>query len=80
VTADGAPIVRDMDYFAPGVKLDRDSRILADERRTEEFGFDVGAGATAYVTVKLHYIHSPMGTEENRTHLTFLSEKRVLRP
>jgi hypothetical protein len=80
VAADGAPIVRDMDYFAPGVELDRDSRIRADERRMEEFGFDVGADATAYVTVKLHYIHSPLGTEEARTDLTFLSEKRVLLP
>jgi hypothetical protein len=80
VTADGTPVTRDMDYFSPGVELGRDSRIRPDERRVEELGFDVGAEATAYVTVKLRYIHSPLGTEEGRTDLTFLSEKRVLRP
>jgi hypothetical protein len=76
----GKTIKQDLEFFTGGVRFLADTRIQPDEKRTEEFRFPLPAEATAYVTVKLHYEHAPRGTEEDRTWLTFLSEKRVVRP
>ena len=76
--AAGTRITRDSGYFARGVKLDSDNRIAPDETRTEVFRFPVSPSATAYIDVRLQYEHSPMGGEEGRTRITFLSEKRTL--
>jgi hypothetical protein len=78
--ADGGAITRDSSYFARGVRLVSDTRLKADEERTERFRFKVPADATAYVTVKLQYEHAPTGTDENRTSITFFSEERALLP
>ncbi len=78
--AAGKPIVRDSGFFASGVKPGPDTRIQADERRIETFRFPLPARVTAYLAVRLHYEHAPRGTEEDRTFLTFVSEKRVIRP
>jgi hypothetical protein len=79
-TAGGGSITRDSAYFARGVKLLSDTRLQADEERTEHFRFKVPTNATAFVTVKLVYEHAPTGTDENRTSLTFFSEERTLLP
>lgn len=76
---DGNRIVRDSGYFAPGVQLESDSRIQPDETRIERFRFAIPAEATVDLHVQLHYEHAPMGTEEGRTYLTFLSERRFLK-
>jgi cytochrome c2 len=76
----GATITSDSKYFTKGLKLETDTRIQADERRTETFSFPVPASATAHVTLKLHYEHAPMGGPENRTWLTFYTENRTLPP
>jgi len=73
-------ITRDSKYFTKGLKLEADTRIQADERRTETFCFPLPASATAHVTLKLHYEHAPTGGPENRTWLTFYSENRTLPP
>ena len=78
--AQGATITRDSKYFTKGLKLASDTRIQADEKRTEVFSFPVPASATAHVTLKLHYEHAPTGGPENRTWLTFYSENRTLPP
>lgn len=78
--ASGDTIVRDGDCFARGVQLEEDSRIGADEERIEEFRFPVAVSATAFLTLKLIYEHSPMGDDENRIRLTFYSEDRTLTP
>jgi hypothetical protein len=78
--AAGKDLVRDSAYFAKGVRLVSDTRIKADERRSEEFAFPVAAGATAYVTVKLHYEHKPTGDDENGTWITFFSADRTVAP
>jgi hypothetical protein len=80
VDAEGKPILRDSAFFAKGVRLKEDTRIKPDERRVENFHFDVPAGATAFLTLKLHYEHAPMGNEQNRTFVTFFSEDRTLPP
>jgi hypothetical protein len=80
VAADGKPIVRDSGFFAPGVKLEQDTRIRPGEERRETFRFAVPVGATAYVTVKLHYEHDPTGNEDQRTWITFFAERRTLVP
>lgn len=80
VDAAGQPIRRDSAYFSPGVTLQGDTRLKADERRAESFRFEVPAAATAFVSLKLHYEHAPMGNEENRTFVTFFSEERTLPP
>ncbi len=73
-------ITRDGDYFVPGVALHADTRLGPDEERQEIFRFPVPDRATAYVTVKMHYEHSPTGTEAGRTWLTFLAERRTVTP
>ena len=78
--AQGTTITRDSKYFTKGLKLEADTRIQADEKRIETFGFPVPAAAAAYVTLKLHYEHAPTGGPENRTWLTFYSENRTLPP
>jgi hypothetical protein len=76
----GKTINRDSAYFAKGVRLESDSRIRPEEQRVERFRFPVAAAATAFVSVKLRYEHSPTGGPENRTSITFLSEERTLPP
>ncbi|NIP18623.1 MAG: hypothetical protein GWM87_11025 [Xanthomonadales bacterium] len=78
--ADGSPIIRDSGFFARGVKFHADTRIQPDERRQESFTFKLEDRATAYISVKLHYEHAPMGPDEEKVFLTFLSERRVSRP
>ena len=78
--ASGKTITRDSAYFAKGVKLETDSRLRPDEQRVERFRFPIPTSATAFVSVKLRYEHSPTGGPENRTSITFLSEDRTLPP
>jgi len=78
--AAGNAITHDDGYFVRGVKEVSDSRLRPDERRTEQFRFAVPAGDTAYVTLTLLYEHAPLGGPEGRTLLTFLTEKRIVRP
>ena len=77
---DGVVLTRDSAHFSPGVRLVGDTRLAPDERRVETFTFPVPAAATAFVTLKLHYEHAPMGGTEYRTFLTFFSEERTLLP
>jgi hypothetical protein len=74
--ADGRMITRDGAVFGRGVRLDSDSRLRPDEQRTETFSFPVSAGASARVSLKLHYEHAPTGGTENRTWLTFYTADR----
>ena len=78
--AAGRTITRDSAYFAKGVQLESDTRLRPDEQRVEKFRFSVAGDATAYLSVKLRYEHSPTGGPENRTSITFLSEERTLPP
>jgi len=78
VDGTGRPVTRDRDYFAAGVELRADTRIGPDEHRIESFRFPIPPDQTAYLTVRLHYEHSPMGYEEGRTWSTFFSEKRTI--
>ncbi len=76
----GATIKEDCGYFARGVKRIEDNRIRPDEQRVETFRYPVPPQATAYVSLKLHYEHSPSGTKENRTYMTFYTTERVVGP
>jgi hypothetical protein len=76
--AQGNPVVRDRDHFVPGVSLRQDTRLQPDEEREEAFRFPLAPDATAYITVRLHYEHSPLGGERGRTWITFFSEKRTV--
>jgi len=78
--ADGKPVPRDSGNFAKGVRIQSDTRIKAGEKRNESFRFDVPAAATAFITVKLHYEHKPLGGEDGRTWITFQSESRTSMP
>jgi len=77
--AGGRKIDHVTDYFAEGAVLDADTRIRADETRTEVFGFPVPATDNASISVKLHYEHAPLGPESERVWVTFYSERRFLR-
>lgn len=76
--ARGEPVVGDAGCFARGVREESDTRIRPDERRLESFVFSVPAAAVAFIGLKLHYEHRPLGTGEGRTWLTFYSESRTL--
>jgi hypothetical protein len=78
--ASGQQIGEDGGYFTPGVKLASDTRIQSGEKRSESFRFAVAPAATAFVTVKLNYEHSPNGTEQNRIWITFYSMDRTVGP
>ena len=74
--ATGRPIALDGPVFRPGVTIDTDSRIKPDERRVEVLPFPVSPTASAYVTLKLYYEHTPTAGDENRTFVTFYTEDR----
>jgi len=78
--ADGTPVPRDSGNFAKGVRVQSDTRLRAGEKRHESFRFAVPKNATAFITVKLHYEHKPLGGEEGRTWITFQSETRTSMP
>ena len=80
LSADGKSISHDSGFFAKGVQFAADTRIKADEARLEEFTFAIQEQDTAYVTLKLHYEHAPQGLDEDKVWITFLSERRVVRP
>jgi hypothetical protein len=74
------PLNHVADHFGSGVRLKSVTRLAAGDERVEAFSFAVPAEATAFVTVKLHYEHAPRGEESDHTRLTFLSERRLLKP
>jgi hypothetical protein len=76
----GRPVTRDAGFFLPGVRLESDSRIRPDEQRVEAFRFPVAPEATAHVTLRLHYEHTPTGGPADRTWLTFYTEERTYLP
>jgi hypothetical protein len=76
----GRTIEHVAELFGQGVQLESDSRIAADEMRTETFDLEVPANEVAYATVKLHYEHAPRGDEEDGVRLTFFAERRMIRP
>lgn len=78
--ASGAPIKRDSGYFTRGVKLTNDNRLASNEQRVETFRFPIPRQVTAFVNLRLHYEHSPTGTEEGRTFLTFYTAERMVEP
>jgi hypothetical protein len=80
VDASGALIDHDSGYFAKGVKLTKDNRIASDEQRVETFRFPISNKVTAFVNLRLHYEHSPTGTDEGRTYLTFYTTERMVGP
>jgi len=76
----GKTIEQVADLFGEGVQLQSDSRIAADEVRTETFDLAVPAKEAAYATVKLHYEHAPRGEGEDGVRVTFFAERRMIRP
>jgi hypothetical protein len=80
IAADGSPVTEVPGFFASGIRLEKDSRIKPDEERIERFSFPIGPRAGASLSLRLHYEHSPTGEVEDRTWLTFYSERRVLSP
>ena len=66
-------------FFAEGLRMDRDTRLAADEVREERFMFPVPPTATAWVELKLSYEHSPWGEDDNRVWLTFYTETEMVR-
>jgi len=75
--AAGQWITRDAGYFALGAAPQSDSRLRPGEAREERFTVPVAAEDIAYVTLELVYEHAPLGGEEGRVRLTFLTEKRT---
>ena len=66
-------------FFAEGLRMERDTRLAADEIREERFLFPVPPKVTAWVELKLNYEHSPWGEDDNRVWLTFYTETEMVR-
>jgi nitrate/TMAO reductase-like tetraheme cytochrome c subunit len=67
------------EYFRPGVLLEADTRIAADESRRETFNFPVPAAESVYLTVSMVYEHAPLGEGEEMERLTFFKDRKLIR-
>ena len=55
-----------------------DSRLAPDEKRLEQFVFDVPQGVAAQVKAALVYYYSPMASIESQKRVTFLTMSRLV--
>jgi hypothetical protein len=78
--ASGRTVSHVADYFAGGVSLASDTRIRPDEERVESFHFDLPAGASAWIEVRLIYEYFPRGEAQERERLVFYQDRRFIRP
>jgi hypothetical protein len=75
----GRPIVRDDEVMRMRSGSARDTRLAPRETRVERLGFAVPGAVSASVTVRLRYLHAPLGAGAPTTDQVFYSERRFLR-
>lgn len=80
VDAAGGTIATDGGYFAKGVRKTADTRLQSGAQWAEVFRFPVAPTATAYVALRLHYEHHPLGPDNPGTRITFYSTDRMSTP
>lgn len=77
--AAGRPIVRDDEVMRTPSTTVQDTRLAPRETRTERLSFPVPGAVSASVTVRLRYLHAPLGAGAPTTDQVFYSERRFLR-
>ncbi len=74
----GKEIEREHLAFLKAAKVLTDTRLAPDEKRVEQFTFDVPQGVAAQVKAALIYYYSPMASTESQKRVTFLTMSRLV--
>jgi len=76
--AQGKEIEREHQAFLKAAKVVSDTRLAPDEKRVEQFLFDVPQGVAAQVKATFWYYYSPMASNESQKRVTFLTMSRLV--
>lgn len=76
--AQGKEIEREHLAFLKAAKVLFDTRLGPDEKRVEQFVFDVPQGTAAQVKAALIYYYSPLASSESQKRVTFLTMSRLV--
>jgi len=74
----GVPLQREHFAFLKGAKVLSDTRLAADEVRTESFSFKVPRGRQVHVEANFYYYYSPVSDTGARGKVKFLSFSRLV--
>lgn len=76
--ASGAKLDREHVAFMKGARVLSDTRLAANESRTETFTFPVPTGVQTQLDASFYYYYSPMASTEAEQKLKFLSIRRLV--
>ena len=76
--AQGKEIEREHIAFLKAAKVLSDTRLAPDEKRVEQFAFNIPQGVAAQVKAALIYYYSPMASTESQKRVTFLTMSRLV--
>jgi hypothetical protein len=76
--ASGTVLNREHLAFLKGARVVSDTRLAANESRTETFNFPVPQGVQTQLDASLYYYYSPMATSEAEQRAKFLSLRRLV--
>jgi len=79
VDARGKTLGLEHEVFLRGVRDVSDTRLLAGEKRQEQFSFAVPPGLQATVKASLTYYYSPMARDERQQKVTFLQLRQLVK-
>ena len=65
--------------FVKGARVLSDTRLKANETRTETFDFSVPAGVLTQVEANLYYFYSPMASSKAQQEIKFFTIRRMVR-
>ena len=70
---DGHPVAREHFAFVKGARVLSDTRLAADETRTEKFVFPAPKGQRFQVKANFWYVYSPVARKEAEQRILFLT-------
>jgi hypothetical protein len=76
---EGKPLAQEHLAFLKAAKVLSDTRLAPDEKRTETFSFPVPSGTPAQVKATFWYSYAPLGPDESRKRITFLTLGRLVK-
>jgi hypothetical protein len=75
----GVPIDQEHLAFMTAARATSDTRLAPDEKRSEEFLFNIRPGTQTQVTATLRYYYSPFARTDSQKRVTFLTVSRLVR-
>jgi len=75
---EGNPVELEHEAFFRAATVVSDSRLAAEERRTERFRFPVPAGIPVEITARLSYHYSPVGRADSERRVVFRTISRLV--